>query len=465
MRSRVEEEALQRLKPGPEEYERLWGFARRLASDLSSLLCAWLGCEPRVEGSLAKDTWLSGMTDVDVFLVFPKEYCLSLTTRRLIDYLRGVLGDEYSVELRYASHPYLRVGRGGLWADVVPACRIREGEEPLTPVDRTPLHTRYVMSVLRDWQRDEVRLLKAFLRSIGVYGAEQEVRGFSGYLAELLVAAYGSFRGVLEAAAEWRPPVRVAPPGTSLSDALSLRKRYPDAVMYVPDPVDPRRNAAAAVSLRSLATMTTASKLYLEDPLPELLNPRLEEDLEPPSPACHVTAILLTPPSPKPPDVLAGVAGRAARQAYNLLASTGFTPLDYAPATADGVAVALVAVLEDEAPRLMPRRGPPAWSRGAVPFTSKHLSGHARVWVAPDGRLYCLEPPRARSPEELLRRNPSWIPGVVRREGWRVTVTRGEEAAVLHPSIASRIAWFAAREPPWLLAVRMHRGRRERTSS
>ena len=468
MRGGVEEEALRRLRPGPDEYRRVLGFAESVASMVRGAL-GWAGCSVRVEGSVAKDTWLSGDVDVDVFALFPREYCLAMASERLIEYLEGWAARHgYMVERRYASHPYLRVGRGGLWADVVPGCIICRGERPLTPVDRTPLHTEYVRRVLREgWQRDEVRLLKAFMKAVGVYGAELEVSGFSGYLVELLIASYGSFRGVLRVAAEeWRPPVYVAPPGTSIEEARRLRRRYPDSVMYVPDPVDPERNAAAAVSARSLAAFITAARLYLENPIPELLDPRLEEHLEPPEPACRVVAVVVEPPEPEPPEVLAGVAARAARQAGAKLSSSGFTVLDTTARHWRGVGVGLIALLEDRLPPLLPHHGPPAWSRHAARFLSKYVSsaGPRGPWIGADGRLHVLRSPRSRDPVGLLEADESWVPGSARRRGWRVRVIRGEEAVRVYPGLERWIHWFAAREPAWIHAARRRLGAGARTS-
>ena len=43
-----------------------------------------------------------------------------------------------------------------------------------------------------------MRLLKKFLKSVGVYGAEIATSGFSGYVTEILILKYGSFESVLQ---------------------------------------------------------------------------------------------------------------------------------------------------------------------------------------------------------------------------------------------------------------------------
>jgi len=111
--------------------------------------------------------------------------------------------------------------------------------------------------------RDEVRLLKRFMKGVGVYGAEVKVGGFSGYLCELLVIRHGSFEAVLEAAEGWTR--REAMDVIGSSDAAELRKRF-DEPLIVLDPVDAARNVASAVSKTSFWTFVAAARAFLREP-------------------------------------------------------------------------------------------------------------------------------------------------------------------------------------------------------
>ena len=53
--------------------------------------------------------------------------------------------------------------------------------------DKSPFHTEYVTNKLDEEKRDQVRLLKKFLKSLGIYGAEIAKNGFSGYVTEVLI--------------------------------------------------------------------------------------------------------------------------------------------------------------------------------------------------------------------------------------------------------------------------------------
>src|SRR2546430_4639382 len=136
----------------------------------------------------------------------------------------------------------------------------------MSAVDRTPLHVDYVLGRVKEGQTDEIRLLKAWAEGIGVYGAEAKILGFSGYLCELLVLKYGTFRGVLEASLSWRP-------GIVLELDRAPGRTFPEPLTVV-DPVDPNRNVASAASVAQLATFVHAAREYLQSPSERFFFPR-----------------------------------------------------------------------------------------------------------------------------------------------------------------------------------------------
>ncbi|MFP3951620.1 MAG: CCA tRNA nucleotidyltransferase [Candidatus Bathyarchaeia archaeon] len=258
---RVREEVLERLVPGPTERKRLEDFTQSLTEDLQDHLRGEdYDVSVEVHGSVSRDTWLRGQRDIDVFLVLNIEEGWN-RIEGILDALKVYLGSGW-VEA-YAEHPYLRVCLDGFTVEFVPCFRIARGDELISSTDRTPLHTGYVSSTMEPGQADEVRLLKQFMKGIHVYGAEIKVQGFSGYLCELLILRYGGFRGVLEAAASWRSGEVIQMEDQRNSG--ELRKLFSDPLI-VPDPVDPVRNVASAVSEEAYWTFIAASRFFLEDP-------------------------------------------------------------------------------------------------------------------------------------------------------------------------------------------------------
>jgi tRNA nucleotidyltransferase (CCA-adding enzyme) len=452
--TQLEAEVLKLLKPSP--LERL--AAKKVARSIVNLVRrviedVGIEAEITVEGSYAKDTWLAGDLDIDIFVLMPKNICLQVIEEgELLARLRSKLSSYYPVEERYAQHPYLRLLAAGVWVEVVLGCKIDWGEKPLTAVDRTPLHRLFVTSRMKPYQRDEVRLLKAFMKAVGVYGAEMAVQGFSGYLVELLVLHYGCFRSVLEEAAyRWKPPVVI---DFGVDSARTLASRYASKPLVVVDPVDPGRNAAAAVSWRSFATFILAARTYLERP-----HRLFFFEPEPPEPGevelrrAKLVILKAKPPSPQPPDVLWGIARRAARNAAQLLNRLGFNALDYSVYVdeADGSMYIVLEVEHDVLPEHELHRGPPTWVKDhASRFVRLHYSDPAGPWVGDDGSLYSIRPRRVRrASEALMNRLSEWLPGSMR--GFSIEILDPNSAI----STASRSLWrwlyqFLVKAPHWL---------------
>ncbi|MDY6774034.1 MAG: tRNA CCA-pyrophosphorylase, partial [Candidatus Nanohaloarchaea archaeon] len=102
-------------------------------------------------------------------------------------------------------------------------------------------------------EKREVVLLKAFLRGQELYGSTLRVRGFAGYLCELLIAEYGSFLGLLEAVVDWDEEEMIDPEGHHDSLPNYLREKFSDEKLVVIDPVDPERNVASVLSTENYA--------------------------------------------------------------------------------------------------------------------------------------------------------------------------------------------------------------------
>ncbi len=218
-------------------------------------------------GSVAKGTYLKD-PDIDIFLRFPKHLNKESLKKLGIDIGKSVLPNGFA---KYAEHPYWRGSFQGFDIDIVPCYKIDSPEEKLSAVDRTPFHTEYVKRNLKDWQRDEVRLLKAFLKGIGAYGAEAKVQGFSGYLTELLIIKYGNFENTLKNVSKW-----------GKKTYLYLEEgggKFHAPLVFI-DPVDRNRNAASAVGEEKKSLFIYASQSYLLEPKIEFFFPRNIEPMQ-----------------------------------------------------------------------------------------------------------------------------------------------------------------------------------------
>jgi len=245
-----EKTILDRIRPSKKETEGIMDTAERMSKKLRSYLkTSDHNAEVRLVGSVAKGTFLSD-PDLDMFLMFPE----SVPEEDMVRIGLAAGEDILHGERMYAEHPYTRGTFDGFTIDLVPCYAIKDPTKIITAVDRSPFHTEYVISRTDAHLRDEIRLLKVFMKGIGAYGAEPNTRGFSGYLCELLTIHYGSFLDLVKAASEWKEGV-----------TITMEKKGPPMLgpLVLYDPVDPKRNVASAVHIDTFATFIAACKDYL----------------------------------------------------------------------------------------------------------------------------------------------------------------------------------------------------------
>lgn len=401
----LEADVLKRVVPSPDEEARLRATVDDVRRRIGEALRArGISAEPLLVGSVAKGTHLS-QAEIDVFVCFPRD-----TPRDVLEKVGLQLGDFLKDKKRmYAEHPYTRGTWNRFEVEVVPCYRIENASQKMSAVDRTPLHAAYVIGKLGPEQRDEVRLLKAFCEGVGVYGAEAKVQGFSGYLCELLILKYGSFRGVLEAALRWRRGEIIA-----LEGAPS--KTFPEPLVVV-DPIDPGRNVASAVGEETLATFVHGAKAFLAKPKLTFFFPKPRKPLS----AGQARKVLATRgttllgvvlPTPDVTDDILYPQVRKAHRALGDLCRKGeFRILRSRFAVVDGSVLLLFEFEVFELPRVEKHRGPPAWVKNAEDFL-RRWRGAKDALTAPyvEGGHWAVDVRReAADAATLIRKN---LPGM-----------------------------------------------------
>lgn len=261
----VEKEVLKEIKPDKKERNHFQKVTKEFVTKLNSKL---KGAKAIMGGSGAKDTWLSGNHDVDVFVSFPlTKY--KKRSDQLSDLLEPQLKKAFKEkrERLHGSRDYFRLKFKGIDFEVIPILKINQSRQAINITDVSPLHSKWVNQNLKN-KKDEVRLAKKFFRANKLYGAESYLNGFSGYVLEILIAQYGSFENLLKQAINWK-----------LKEVIDVEKHYPknDALFYlnkskqtspliVVDPVDKNRNAAAALGIEKFTELKKVAKKYLDNP-------------------------------------------------------------------------------------------------------------------------------------------------------------------------------------------------------
>jgi tRNA nucleotidyltransferase (CCA-adding enzyme) len=250
------QQVLEKITPSTNDRDAikkaLNAFTEQLTNELSSY-----ALKPTITlvGSIAKDTYLKNTLDLDVFLLFSPDVPKDTIASTTLSIGRKLLKDS---EECYAEHPYIRGMFQSFKFELVPGYKIKDASQKISAVDRTPLHTTYVINHLSNDQKDDVRLLKQFLHGIGCYGAEAETQGFSGYLCEILIIKFKTFHNLLKASRNWQPKIIISLNNASIPS-------FPEPFIFI-DPVDSERNVASAVAYDTLNLYIKACGAYLDNP-------------------------------------------------------------------------------------------------------------------------------------------------------------------------------------------------------
>ena len=234
--------------------EKVIGFLNKTCEKES------IPAEAMAVGSVAKKTWLSGKSDIDIFIHFPLDYDMQELKEKGL-YLGYKTNDAFNgvASEHYASHPYLTCDIDGFEVDIVPCYSINDGSQLKSAVDRTILHTKYIQAHLREGQEREVLLLKRFMDCVGTYGSEFKTGGFAGYLCELLILKYDSFENTLRQARDWSFHTIIDLEDYGTADNKLFKK---DPLVMI-DPTDKNRNVAAALRKERMVDFMVASRNFI----------------------------------------------------------------------------------------------------------------------------------------------------------------------------------------------------------
>ncbi|MCL4335468.1 MAG: CCA tRNA nucleotidyltransferase [Candidatus Thermoplasmatota archaeon] len=385
----VTERALHHILPSREEEKNVLKASRELISKIEGE-CERLKirAEPILVGSVSKGTFID--PDIDIFIAFDRSYSLKEIINFGLLVGHNVLRDGNE---RYAEHPYVSGHHLGFKVDVVPCYRMSKGEKIITAVDRSPLHTQYVNEHLSIDGRNQVRLLKAFLKSSGLYGSQVSVKGFSGYVCELLVVHFGSFHGVIDFFSTSKGKISIDIEGHG-------KKDFKDPLVIV-DPVDQRRNAGAAVSIENLSKLRVLSREFLIRPDISYFVWGRRRKIQKMQRGTNFTLFSL----PKPDitdDIIYPQAEKFASALLRIIEMGGFQPINFEIDLGKNIEI-LIEHLFSASRKFSVKDGPPADSERTHDFIEKYrkVKGHIGPYIKGD-RLYFDIPEKSLGIEDYV---------------------------------------------------------------
>src|SRR3989344_5614079 len=208
---------LKDIKPTREEQLKL---SQEVNSFLKKLNSKLKDAKAITGGSFAKNTWLRGNYDIDIFVKF--------------NYNKYKLKSDQISNLL---------------------------QKQLKGFKFTKLHGS------RDYF--EIRLAKQFFHVNNLYGAESYIKGFSGYVLELLIIYYKSLNNFLKAASKWKDKeiIDIKHYYKDKNDVLfSLNEAKKQSPLILIDPVQKDRNASASLSKEKFDLFIKTANSYIKNP-------------------------------------------------------------------------------------------------------------------------------------------------------------------------------------------------------
>ena len=252
-------EIIKKLRPSKEEVKKV----NEISNEIIQKIKKRLNVEVMLAGSIAKNTWIHNNHDIDIFVLFPKDE--KEIDKKLIHAMK-----EYKNNVVHGSRDYLRFYYKGYKVEIVPLYKLSSPFEAKNSVDASQFHVKYIKEHINKKIADQIRLLKMFMKSSGVYGAETYISGFSGYVAELLMLQFKTFRNM----------VNFFDNGFSIPLLIDVENYYKDlnevkqnlskpkleSPLIIIDPTYKLRNAAASLSYEAFGKFIFDLRMFKRNP-------------------------------------------------------------------------------------------------------------------------------------------------------------------------------------------------------
>src|SRR3989344_7440492 len=255
-------EVLEEIQPD-EKYQK--DISLRLNSIIEKINRNQKNIKAILGGSGAKGTWLKTF-DADIFVLFNySKY--NDKSDKLSDALEKILRNKFRKIIRlHGSRDYFQIKENNFTFEIVPILEIKKASQAKNITDVSPLHSNWVRKHKN--LVNDMKLTKQFCQAQNVYGAESYIRGFSGYVCEILTVHYGSFPNLMKNAAKWSDKevvdVQKYYRGKDVFKIVNTSKLMSPLVVI--DPVQKDRNAAAALGNEKFEAFKKAAGGFLKNP-------------------------------------------------------------------------------------------------------------------------------------------------------------------------------------------------------
>ena len=329
-------------------------------------------------GSYAKETWTPEKIDIDIFVKFKKT-----TKEKDFEKIGKKIGfdslKKFKPYVRYSEHPFVEANINGVGVNVVPCYDIKKGEWK-SAADRSTFHTEFMSGNLTGSMKDDIRILKCFLKINGMYGAEIAKQGFSGYVCETLVYYLGNFENVLKKMAKLQN-----------NEIIGESPRKFESPIVIIDPIDRNRNLGAAISIDNVATFVLIARNFLKKNSISYFKEKTKMKI--PKELAKNTLIVNFKYKKRSDDIIYGQIKRASNSIESQLNKEGFNVLRNDAVVYDENKACLVFLIESlRIPKNEVRVGPDVFSKDfATKFININSKKSKLMWTDKDGKLQSLQ--------------------------------------------------------------------------
>jgi len=326
-------------------------------------------------GSYAKGTWLPEKADIDIFLKFKKT-----TPQKKFAEIAKKIGfvamKKYKPYVRYSEHPYVEAHIKGTRVNVVPCYDVPKGKWQ-SAADRSSFHTAFMLESLTGQMKNDVRLVKEFLKCNNVYGAEIAKQGFSGYVAEVLIWNFRSFEGVIKKIAKIKRNQIIG----------NASKKF-DTPIVIMDPIDDQRNLAAAISTENIGKFILVCREFLKKPSASFFKTKPSSKK-----VLKNSFVVKFNYKPRSPDIIWGQIKSAASALSTQMDVEGFMVLRHMAFTDEKNEACLIFEFDSlDIPKDMVREGPEFFSESdSESFIAKNSKKSEMLWINNKGKILSLQ--------------------------------------------------------------------------
>ena len=328
-------------------------------------------------GSFAKGTWLSKDADIDIFIKFKKNI-----SEEKFEKISQKIGfnslKKYSPYVRYSQHPYVEAKIKNTKINIVPCYDVKIGEWK-SAADRSPFHTKFMKKSLTSKMKNDVKILKIFLKSNGIYGAEIAKQGFSGYISEVLILEYGSFENLIKSISKIKE-----------NQIIGKASKTFDTSIVIIDPIDSNRNLAAAVSDENIGKFILISRAFKDKPSLGFFKTKKPRTV---NKFWSNLLVIKFDFKPRSPDIIWGQIKRATSTISTQLELGGFIVLRSKSYTDQKKEAYLLFFLEStKISGVYQKKGPEFFREDStLSFISKNLRDAELVWVGDERKVVSLQ--------------------------------------------------------------------------